>query len=80
MAEGDVGGVVFEVLLGLDLVDGPAEGVEGVGVEGAAEEFVVALQEEHVLLEDAQVLEAGYDSEEGRKTSEWRKTYLCSRA
>lgn len=55
--------------------------------------FVVALQEEHVLLEDSYVLEAGYDNEKEQKDKGMEEflplesrmgiinyTLLCSRA
>lgn len=60
MLESDVGSVVLEVLLDLDLVHLSADGVERVATEqGAVDLLVVGLEEEHVLLEDAHVLEAG---------------------
>ena len=94
MLEGHIGCVVLEVLLDLYLLNWSADCVEGGGIEdGAVDVFVVALEEEHVLLEDSYVLETGYNSERQQKGKEMGEvlplesrmgiinyTLLCSRA
>lgn len=50
--------MVLEVLLDFDLKDFSAGLVEGLALEGGLiDGFVVGLDEEHVLLEDADILE-----------------------
>jgi hypothetical protein len=59
VAVGDVGGVVFVVLLDFDLVDFAGGLVEGGVIEGVLiDVLIIGLDEEHILLEDSDVLEA----------------------